>query len=265
MLRLRMSRLVEAPPFHLSCLGAKVADMSGDIPSDSSESAVNQERERIAAALTDRVVRRLFEVGIGLIGLASAIDHPRHSDELRRHVDVLDAVIVDIRSTLFADLSEPNQRLPTGLQARILQVVDDHIAQSSGHVSTRFAGDLSTLIEDQLADDIVEIIRETLANRPQTDAHAVDIDIALVDGSVKVKISGQGLHTGTSADRVLAGIRERTRSQDVAVHYAATDGGAAQLTWHARPASSTAAAAPDARASEADDRDSAEDGLSSAG
>lgn len=239
--------------------------MSGGSESNSDESVVLQERERIVAALTDRVVRRLFEVGMGLSGIADAIDDPSHSQELLRHIDVLDSLIADIRGAVFEYLPDAGQDPSGGLQARILWVIDYQLSGSSGYVNTRFTGDLNELIEDQLADEIVDIIREVLTTRSRTDGHAVDIDVALVDGSIKVKISGQGLHIGASADRLLAGIQGRAAARGATVHFAATDTGATQLTWQAWSEALPGRSTSEDRSSEAADDQSASDGLSSTG
>lgn len=63
--------------------------------------SVHHDRERIAAQLSDRVVRKLFTVVLGLQGAAGAVDDERERATLLRLVRELDGAIVQIRSIAF--------------------------------------------------------------------------------------------------------------------------------------------------------------------
>lgn len=71
------------------------------IASETFDESVHHDRERIAAQLSDRVVRRLFTVVLGLQGAAGAVDDERERDTLLRLVREVDGAITQIRSIAF--------------------------------------------------------------------------------------------------------------------------------------------------------------------
>jgi len=64
--------------------------------------AVCNEQERVARALHDSVINRLFEIGLSLQGtLMLLVDQPSR-DRVEHAIEDLDATIREIRSTVFA-------------------------------------------------------------------------------------------------------------------------------------------------------------------
>lgn len=61
------------------------------------------DRERIATALHDRLIRRLFGIGIGLESLRGRISDPELQQRLDEAVDELDASIRELRAVIFED------------------------------------------------------------------------------------------------------------------------------------------------------------------
>ena len=83
------------------------------------------DRDRIARDLHDHVIQRLFAVGLALQGTIPRARSPEVQQRLSEYVDDLQAVIEEIRTTIF-DLHGP----ATGM-ARLRQRLDEAIAQYS--------------------------------------------------------------------------------------------------------------------------------------
>ncbi len=67
-----------------------------------------EDRDRVAEELNERVVGRLFRVGLGLSGLASVLADASQRTAVLGYVEELDTAIGQIRSVIF-ELDDPNR------------------------------------------------------------------------------------------------------------------------------------------------------------
>ena len=72
--------------------------------------AVLRDRERIARDLHDKVIQRLFAVGMRLQATARVTEPPTSADRLVEAVDELDGIISEIRGTIFELAIRPGDR-----------------------------------------------------------------------------------------------------------------------------------------------------------
>jgi hypothetical protein len=70
-----------------------------------------EDRDRVAGELNERVVGRLFRVGLGMSGLASVLADASQPTAVLGYVEELDAAIGQIRSVIF-ERDGPNRDFP---------------------------------------------------------------------------------------------------------------------------------------------------------
>jgi len=125
------------------------------------ELAVLQDRERIARELHDKVIQRLFATGMGLQASARLVDAPA-STRILEAVDELDTTITDIRATIF-DLEVRRADQPT-LSVAVLDLVDEMTRRSALEPTVRLVGPVNTVVEPELADAVLAVLRESVSN-----------------------------------------------------------------------------------------------------
>ena len=126
--------------------------------------AVSDDRDRIAADLHDHVIQRLFAAGLSLQSVVNRVGTA--TTEGARIVDTitnLDETISQIRTSIF-QLGRVAEATVTDLRGRILDVLTEIGPALGFSPSTRFAGPLQTAVPDDIADDLVAVLREALTN-----------------------------------------------------------------------------------------------------
>jgi signal transduction histidine kinase len=167
---------------------------------------VIEERSRIARDLHDHVIQRLFATGLGLQALA-AID-PAHAPALDDRVTEIDAAIADIRTAIFA----LRGRAPGAVLARhrLLDVIGELSPILASTPRITFTGPVDLIVRESLADDVVAVVRESLANVARhANAQTTAIAVVITDSEVAVSVEddGDGVdpdHVGRGGTRNLA-------------------------------------------------------------
>lgn len=196
--------------------------------------AVYEDRDRIARDLHDLVIQRLFATGMQLQGAARIDGLPvEAADRISRAVDDLDDTIREIRQTIFA-LHEPMDTDAQSVRSRVLREVD-HSEEFLGFApSVRFIGPVDTLIDHELADNLMAVLREALANvAKHAHAHRVDVQVqATSDGALLIVTDdGAGVTDGGRRSG-LANIESRARALGGVSVVERVDGvGGTRLTW----------------------------------
>jgi two-component system, NarL family, sensor histidine kinase DevS len=152
---------------------------------------VLSDRDRIARDLHDHVIQRLFAVGLALQGTIPRARSPEVQQRLSEYVDDLQAVIEEIRTTIF-DLHGPASGM-----TRLRQRLDEAIAQFSDgtlHITTKFIGPLS-VVDATLADHAEAVVREAVSNAVRH-AHATTLAVTVKvedELSIEVVDNGRGM------------------------------------------------------------------------
>jgi two-component system, NarL family, sensor histidine kinase DevS len=165
------------------------------------------DRDRIARDLHDHVIQRLFAVGLALQGTIPRARSPEVQQRLSEYVDDLQAVIEEIRTTIF-DLHGPASGA-----TRLRQRLDEAIALFSDgtlRITTKFIGPLS-VVDATLADHAEAVVREAVSNAVRH-AHATTLAITVkVEDELSIEVVDNG-----------GGISGRTKRSGLAnIHYRA--------------------------------------------
>lgn len=188
------------------------------------------DRDRIARDLHDHVIQRLFAVGLSLQGTI-----PRSRDTAVQHrlsdaVDDLQAIIGEIRTTIF-DLHGISSAA-TPLRQRL----DNAVAQfavSGLHTTVQFVGPLS-VVEPGLADHAEAVVSEAVSNAVRhSGATALSVQIKVEDDlSIEVTDNGCGIPTVISRSG-LANLRQRAEEAGGTFVVGSAPSGGTVLRWSA--------------------------------
>lgn len=172
-----------------------------------------EDRERIARELHDTVIQRLFATGLSLQAAVRFMTRPEAIERIQRAVDDLDDTVRDIRSVIF-ELQQPVV-MAGGLRRRLLDVGAELVDALGFEATFRFEGALDTLVGDDVADHVVAVVREGLANVARhADASVAQVSVVLADRELRVVVTDDGVGPGADrpGGRGLANLRERAVS-----------------------------------------------------
>ncbi|AZC14763.1 GAF domain-containing protein [Microbacterium sp. ABRD28] len=151
---------------------------------------VMEDRARIARDLHDHVIQRLFASGIRLQALAS-IDGP-HTAALEGEVTEIDAAINDIRAAIFTLRTRPESGVPVA-RHRVIDVITELSPTLTSPPRLTFRGPVDLVLSGDLADDVVAVIRESLANISRhAGATASSVSVEATDSAVTVIVEDDG-------------------------------------------------------------------------
>jgi GAF domain-containing protein len=192
-----------------------------------------EDHERIAGDLHDHVIQELFALGMKLQSQAARSD-PATAARVNGYIDTLDEVIKKIRASIFG-LQQPRQPAAS-LQARVMEIVDDHAPQLGFTAGVSFAGAPGPGLDEALAHDILAVTREALSNCARhARATAVTVALTAQDGLITLEVTDNGRGLGTPArSSGLASMRRRAENNGGTLQITAPPGGGTRLTWTAR-------------------------------
>ncbi|NYF17768.1 signal transduction histidine kinase [Microbacterium sp. AK009] len=151
---------------------------------------VMEDRARIARDLHDHVIQRLFASGIRLQALAS-IEGP-HTPALEREVAEIDAAINDIRAAIFTLRTRPESGVPAA-RHRVIDVITELSPVLTTPPHLTFRGPVDLVLSGDLADDVIAVVRESLANIARhASATSSTVSIEVDDGGVAVVVEDDG-------------------------------------------------------------------------
>ena len=123
--------------------------------------SVLDDRDRIARDLHDRVIQRVYAVGMNLQGATRLPERDQVIERVSRAIDDLDLTITEIRSSIF-ELSEA--ALPGGLRQAVLQLADELGDTLGVRPEVRFEGALDNAVPQHVGDHVLAVVREGLTN-----------------------------------------------------------------------------------------------------
>lgn len=151
------------------------------------------DRDRIALDLHDLAIQRLFAGGLALQSvLAQVSDRPQTAEAVQRVVDDLDGIIGIIRSTIYA-LGQRDSTGHTRLRARLVAETGEAAATLGSTPALRMTGLLDTLVADDIADQLLAVLREALVNAARhTHATAVDVTVEATATHLRLRVCDNG-------------------------------------------------------------------------
>jgi signal transduction histidine kinase len=194
-----------------------------------------EDRDRIAMDLHDHVIQELFAIGLSLEATASQLPDEEVAQRLRRRVEDIDRTIRRIRTSIF----ELRGMLPNagdGLRQRVLAVTSDLVAALGFTPHVTFSGVLDVRLVDELVDDVVACVRETLSNvakHARAKSAMVDLSLAGEVLTVMVTDDGVGLRATTRSSGT-ANLRARAQKWGGTFALAPGPTGGTTATWTVR-------------------------------
>jgi signal transduction histidine kinase len=193
---------------------------------------VFRDRDRIARDLHDLAIQRLFATGMTLQSATRFIDHPEDLERVESAVDALDETIKVIRSTIFS-LRARGRDNGIGLRSRCLREVDAVSELCDFAPTLRVDGLLDTRVPEPIADHVIAVLSEALANAARH-AHARRVEVRVeADEHVRLRVSDDGVGPPVSPtrDSGLANMRARAESLGGTCSFGAAQHGGAVLDW----------------------------------
>jgi PAS domain S-box-containing protein len=192
-----------------------------------------EDRDRIARDLHDHVIQRLFAAGLTMQSMAGSLE-PAQAERLMRCIEDIDETITQIRSAIYG-LRAPLTSALSSTRERILSVLADVTPLLSSAPVVQFAGPLDVMLPDDLVDDLIAVLRETLTNvarhaRAGSVRVAIEADIERRELSVQVADDGVGM--GETARRSgLANLRKRAESRSGTFLVESPEAGGTRVGW----------------------------------
>ncbi len=196
--------------------------------------AVLTDRERIARDLHDKVIQRLFAAGMTLQAAGRLIDDDDARERVEETIDELDQTVREIRTTIFG--LQPGGAPGRRVRSEVLQMIDE---MSPGFLSppeVSFDGPVDATTPDDVADDLLAVLREALSNVAKH-ANAPSVRVIVETGAdltLRVLDDGRGIDDAETAPRAghgLANLAERARRRDGRFGVSRRRAGGTALLW----------------------------------
>lgn len=190
---------------------AAVALELADARADQQRMMLLEDRDRIARDLHDHVIQRLFAAGLTVQSSASALGEHRQAARLNDVVTDLDDTIHQIRTSIF-ELRGPLDGSDT-IRTRVVAVANELAPRLGFTPQVRFTGPIDVLVPDQVADDLLAVVREALTNTTRH-AHASQVEVHITATPTQLTVDvlddgdGPGDTTGRSG---LANLHHRAQ------------------------------------------------------
>lgn len=192
--------------------------------------ALIDDRARIARDLHDHVIQRLFGTGLTLQALAART--PENAHAISAQVDAIDAAIGEIRTAIFALNARAEEK--GALRHRVLDVAGEASPGLANPPLVTFSGPVDLLVTGELADDVLAVVRETLANAARhARATRVELSVAADDDAVTVTVDddGVGLPAVPSRASGTRNLDERARAHGGTFEMGPRPGGGTRVRW----------------------------------
>ncbi|GHF24528.1 GAF domain-containing sensor histidine kinase [Pseudolysinimonas yzui] len=191
-----------------------------------------EERTRIARDLHDHVIQRLFGAGLALQSAASLAD-PVLASRITQQIDAIDSAISEIRTAIFTLQTRPEAARP-GLRHRVLDVASEAGSTLGWSPRIAFGGAVDLFVDEELADDIVAVVREGLANVARHARAArgeVRVEIVGDQLIVIVEDDGDGLPARPTRSSGTSNLAERATARGGTFALAPGDPRGTRLEW----------------------------------
>ncbi|WP_239452117.1 GAF domain-containing sensor histidine kinase [Frondihabitans sp. PAMC 28766] len=169
-----------------------------------------QDRTRIARELHDHVIQSIFAAGLDLQAILRKSSDVELNKRLDRPIDMLDTVISEIRTAVFA--LRPEQ--PGGnfsLRRKLVNLVTELGGLFPETPRLTLAGPLDLTIDPVLGNDVVAVVREHLGNLSQEgQATKVSIGVSVTVDQAIVEIAEDDSREDTATNSpLLESLKER--------------------------------------------------------
>ena len=195
------------------------------------ELSLLEDRERIARDLHDTVIQRLFATGLSLQGAIRLAQEP----EVKRRVEVavgdLDDTVRTVRTIVF-ELSTASHD-DRSVRRAILDLTNEASRSLGFDPVVHFDGPLDTTIPEELATQLLAVLRESLSNAARhAGASRVSVEVS-AGTSLRLVASddGVGVGPGDRAGHGLDNIRHRAAAAGGSASINAAPGHGTAVRW----------------------------------
>jgi signal transduction histidine kinase len=194
-------------------------------------SSVLDDRSRIARDLHDRVIQRVFAVGLNLQEATRSTEEGQMVRRVNTAVDDLDATITEIRTAIH-ELG--GGAVPGGLRHGVLELVGELTPLLGARPEVTFSGPVDNAIAQRTADNVLAVVREALSNAAK---HALAtrylVTLSVSDNvTLEVIDNGVGVRPGSSGEGMgLANMVQRAERLGGECVVAPGDFGGTRVTW----------------------------------
>ena len=174
--------------------------------------SVLNDRDRIARDLHDRVIQRIFAVGMSLQGATRMSEQNQILERVNKAVDDLDTTITEIRTAIF-ELGD--KAMSGGLRQSVLELTEEMASSLGARPEVTFDGAIDNAISQVIADSLLAVLREALTNAGKH-AKATSYNVTIsVDADVLLEVgdNGRGIELPGSFGAGLGLVNIRSRAQ----------------------------------------------------
>ena len=194
--------------------------------------SVLDDRDRIARDLHDRVIQRIFAVGMSLQGATRLSGRDEVVERVSRAIDDLDDTITQIRSTIF-ELGDG--ALPGGLRHAVAQLCDElAVGPLGARPDVRFDGPVDNAVRDDVADHVLAVVREGLTNAGKHSAATrYSVSLTVTDRlTLEIEDNGTGFEVPPVRSGMgLVNMQERAEKLGGSLELHRVSGGGTRLVW----------------------------------
>lgn len=197
--------------------------------------AVFEERDRIAGDMQDLVIRRLFDISLGLQGLAPLVD----SKVWRRMaslVDELDGTIHDVRRSIFSlqDHVDAAAESRGSLLGELSKIIADAREALGFAPMVTLDEKADSLVPQRIQPDLLATAREALSNVARhARAATVSVTLCTEGGELTLTVvdDGVGIAESRSRSSGLANLGKRAQRWNGSLTVERIEAGGTRLTW----------------------------------
>lgn len=173
------------------------------------DSELRDEQARIAAELNDRVIQRVFGLGLGLTA-ASA----RQDSDLQPFIDETDIIIRDLREVIFnLDHAISPLGRATRIRAALVDVVEGTVSALGFRPALQFEGPVDEIpVPPELHAAVLAVVREALSNVVRhSRATAAGVTVEAAEDELRITVRDNGV--GMPVDGLMGRGRRNIASQ----------------------------------------------------
>ena len=160
--------------------------------------ALLEDRGRIARDLHDHVIQQLFATGLELQNIAGRTQGDI-AERISASVTNLDSSISQIRTVIFA-LSTSTRDGNPAVRHAVIDLANEFAASLSKTPTVSFSGPVDLMITNDLADDVLAVTREALANvvkHAQAQHASIDLTVQYGWATLAITDDGHGIEGST--------------------------------------------------------------------
>jgi signal transduction histidine kinase len=193
--------------------------------------SVLDDRDRIARDLHDRVIQRVFAIGIALQGAVRLPEREQIVERVNKAVDDLDTTVTEIRTAIF-ELG--TKAVAGGLRRSVLELAEGMASSLGTRPEISFNGAIDNAISQRVADSLLAVLREALTNagkHAKATSYTVTISVA-EDVSLEVQDNGIGIELPQAFGAGLGLVNLRSRAERLGGSFEIlTDEAGTRLVW----------------------------------